>query len=137
MAFRITPAFEADTIDIEIPLPGGKSITLELPQLGFVDPKIARAVDDWQTARFQEVQKTRDDLNKKRQPIIESDPAVTYPSPLDLMDRMLEHLDADAAVVVAGLSFREREQIWKHWNDESKVDAAKSSASSDSSTDEE
>ncbi|NKV46362.1 hypothetical protein GS926_14805 [Rhodococcus hoagii] len=134
MALRITPAFEADTVDIIIPVAGGKEIELKLPPLGYLPKKIADAVDEWTTQRFRDVQAKRDDLNKKRQPIIETAPDVKYPGPLDVMDRMLEHLDADAAVVIAGLSFAEREQIWDYWNEESKpADAEKSSASSDSS----
>ena len=134
MALRITPAFEADTVDIVVPVKDGAEIELKLPQLGYIPKKVTEAVDEWTTQRFREVQAKRDELNKKRQPIIETAPDVKYLGPLDVMDRMLEHVDPDGAVVVAGLAYREREQIWEYWNEESKpADAEKSSASSDSS----
>lgn len=134
MVFRITAAHEADTVDMAIPIKGSKDLTLSLPKLGYVPKPVVEAVDLWTTKRFAEVQKLRDERNKKRIAMPDSDPETRYPTPLDVMDQMLEHLDPDAAVVVAKLTYGEREQIWEHWNEQSKpADSEKSSASSDSS----
>ncbi|MFF2026560.1 MULTISPECIES: hypothetical protein [Bacteria] len=134
MAFRITPAHEAQRVEFTISPAPGKEIDVSLPKLGYIPKPVADVVDAWTTKRFADVQKLRDDRNKKRLTMPDSDADTRYPSPLDVMDQMLEQLDPDAAVVIAGLSHGEREQIWEYWNEQSKpADAEKSSASSDSS----
>lgn len=133
MAFRITAAHEAPTVDIEIPIKGSADVLIKLPKLGYIPPEITDEVDRWTTAKFAEISAKRNEANEKRIPIPDSDAEFRYPTYLDVMDQYIQWIEPDVAATVAKLTHAEREQIWKYWNKQSGISEEKSEASSDSS----
>jgi len=133
VARRITGAHEATKVELIVPTrDGDREITL--PKLGYLDPGIVKEVDEYLTEETKRVAKARADKQRKREPIPASDPTLRFPGELEAMDQLLQRIDPDTAGFISGLTFRERDDFWQAWQDESKVKPEKSSASSDSSS---
>lgn len=137
MGFVVTRSYTADPVEITIPQEGSKrDIEFTVPRLGYISKPITDEVDKWTTGRFDEVSAYRKERSERGLVTPDSDPQGRYPSPLDVMDKMLSLVASpkSAAGHVAALSYQERQDIWDHWNKESApADPEKSSASSDSS----
>ncbi|OZE92116.1 hypothetical protein CH302_23675 [Rhodococcus sp. 15-2388-1-1a] len=135
MGLVVTRSFQADPVEITIPQAGNKKdVEFTLPKLGYISYPITSKVDAWTTQRFTEVTAYRAEQREKGNVVPDSDPLGRYPSPLDVMEQMIGHLDPKAAAAVSELSYQEKQDIWEYWNSESAPAAPeKSSASSDSS----
>lgn len=134
MAFQYKPA-EFPQYEIEVYTAGSDTAkTFQVPQLGYVPKDVHEAADVAITERFLAVQKLRDERNKKRIAMPDSDKAVQYPTQLDVMDELLQRLEPELAELVAQWELKPREDLWLQWEKESKpADLGKSEASSDSS----
>ncbi|NKR90320.1 hypothetical protein GS885_02500 [Rhodococcus hoagii] len=134
MALRIDPT-AAPTFELSLARPGESDLVVQLPLLQYVPRNVTDKVDEFILTRTNEVQAYRDDLNKKRKPIVDADPRTQYPTFTDVGVEMIKALHPEAGAIVEALPIGYRQDIWKAWSDESKpADLEKSSASSDSST---
>lgn len=106
----------------------------EIPMIGYVPKEVHEEVDDVITKRIEEVQKRRDDRNKKRQVIPGSDRTLQFPDDTDVMDELLKRLAPELAAEVDAWPLMPRQELWKDWTTASKpADPEKSDASSASS----
>lgn len=134
MALRIDPT-AAPTFELSLARPGESDLVVQLPLLQYLPRAVSDKVDAIALERTQKVQAYRDDLNKKRKPIIDADPLTQYPTLIDAGVELIKALHPEAGAIVEALPIGYRQDIWKAWSDESKpADLEKSSASSDSST---
>lgn len=129
--FVYNPAeFEKFPVDV---VEKGKTITFELPLLGYVPPEITEYADKKIVERANAVQAARDERHEKKLIIIEADPAMAYPTNLDGMEWMLEKIAPALHAHVVKWPNRSRTELWNAWQEASKITAEKSEASSDSS----
>ncbi|WP_032402489.1 hypothetical protein [Rhodococcoides fascians] len=134
MAFQYRPD-RFPTFPVEIYAAGSEDATVyELPTLGYVPKEIHESVDEVITTRINEVQKRRDDRQKKHQPLPSSDRSIAYPTDIDVLDELLQRLAPELAAEVEKWPLRPREDLWIQWSEASKpADLEKSEASSTSS----
>lgn len=133
MALRIDPA-AVPTFELSLARPGASDLVVNLPLLQYLPRNVTERVDEFIVERTKEAQAYRDELNKKRKPIIDADPKTVYPTYVDTGVELIKALEPEAGALVEALPIGFRQEIWNAWSDESKpADPEKSSASSDSS----
>lgn len=133
MALRIDPS-AGPTFELTLARPDADDLVVNLPLLQYLPRPVTEAVDALTLARTNEVQAYRDELNKKRKPIIDADPRTQYPTFVDAGVELIKALHPEAGAIVEALPTGYQQDIWKAWTEESKpADLGKSSDSSDSS----
>ncbi|MBM4711092.1 hypothetical protein [Prescottella equi] len=133
MALRIDPS-AGPTFELTLARPGADDLVVNLPLLHYIPRAVSEAVDAIALERTLKVQAHRDELNKKRKPIVDADPLTQYPTLVDAGVELIKALHPEAGAIVEALPIGYRQDIWKAWAEESKpADLEKSSASSDSS----
>lgn len=133
--FEITPAHSPDILcEFVIPRKTGKPIEFTVPRMEYTSPQGNAKFDEWLLTRMLPVPVLDDQGNPVRE---DGSPKTTPASAItdrEVSLKMLECAGVSAATLdkLASLTNGEIEEIYKHWQDASKVTPGESDASENS-----